>query len=223
MVVMANQSRKRRQPTASRFPAQFLPRPTARWLPDPEFWDRIRRRAKLHNAAEEKLAATTWGRELLPFLRRAWADFWEFAIDYAHGKMQAGEAKRVLRQKGRLFRLFTLYRLDPKKFEAACDSLADILASLRRRGHPPKAEFHDLVAFAHALARAIQREERAVGLELLRRYLEFPELGYALRPHDISRIAYKVSRKVVSGAEPEVYPYTALLWSHVPQRQKRGF
>ena len=86
-------SQTSQQPTASRFPAQFLPRPTARWLPDPEFWDWIRRRAKPHNAAEEKLAATTWGRELLPFLRRAWATSGEFAIDYAHGKMQAGEAK----------------------------------------------------------------------------------------------------------------------------------
>jgi len=192
-------------------------------MPDPEFWHRIRRRAELHDTAEEELAATTWGRKLLPYLRRAWADFWEFAIDDALGKMLAGDAKRVLRQKARMLRLFALDGLNPNKFEAACQATTDILAPLRRPGRPLKAEFHDAVAVAYTLIRGTQSIERTAHLELLRRFLEFPELGYALRPHDISRIAYKVLGKILSGATPEVYPSTALLWSRVPRRQKRGF
>ena len=197
---------------------QLVPRPSAGWLPDPKLLDRIRRRVKLHDDAELKLVATMWGREILPYLRFHWAAFWEFAIDDALGKMSASEAKRKLRLKGTILQSLRRHARDSREPLAAFQQMTDILKSLRRSGRPGRAEFHDMIAFAYTITRGTQREERTARLELLRRFLELPELGYILRPRDVAKIGYRVIRRVRSGTAAGTYPHTAFLWSAASQR-----
>jgi hypothetical protein len=149
----------------------------------------------------------------LPHLCSAWAAFWEWAIDDAHGKIQVGEAKRVKRQMGRVLRQCARDGWDSSGFLAACRRIDDELAQLRHAGRPSKAAFHDLVAFAYALRCLAARDDRAQRLELLRRFLELPELGFALQPRDISHIGCRVIRKLAAGRAHDTYLRTAAFFA----------
>jgi hypothetical protein len=145
-----------------------------------------------HKRAEREFEVTVLGRRVLPYLRPAYSVFWDWAIDDAIGKGLAAIGKWMMRDKGRTVVLFRRHAKDPRPYLDSLVPLQTILASLREPGRPSKAPFHDLVTFAYLVTRGIGATDRRSSLKLLRHFLEFPELGYALGPGDITRIAYRV-------------------------------
>ena len=187
----------------------MVPTPRADWEPTAEFCAAFNRRIQRHKRAERLLEKLAWVKPIPPVLKLVSESFWEFAKADASGKAQAGRAKRVMRDKGRNLVLLRRRGEDPQAYLDSLRPIVQILASLREPGRPSKAPFHDLVAFAYLLVREDQQSERTPYLKPLRRFLEVPELGYWLEPGDITRIAYKVVKKVIKGEAHADYPMTA--------------
>jgi hypothetical protein len=211
--VMANQPRDRPQRTKARSKAQFIPVPRADWFAPDDWRETMERALERHKRAERDLGATQWGATILRTLPIAYSKFWDWAIDDATGKGLTGNAKRLMRLKGHYVVEFRGSGTDPQPYLDTLKPLQDILASLRIPGRPSKTPFHDLVALAYLIARKECFVERMPRLDLLRRFLEFPELGYALGPRDITRIAYAVIDKIVKGKMHCEYPGTAAFCS----------